>query len=189
MWAIWPIRAAATGCPSSPLQIRSASEEDHDQIRALLDRAFGQPGEGRIVDALRADDADSLELVADHHGDIIGCVMFSPASCELDSGGLLRGLGLGPVAVHPDFQGKGIGSALIETAMDNLKPLPVQFFCVLGEPDYYARFGFTPAFERGWTWEADDGSIPEMRQAFQIIIPHPVEAGAGVIRYHEAFAS
>lgn len=169
------------------MQIRNASPEDYAQIRSVLGKAFGQPDEGRIVEALRADDADSLELVADHHGDIIGTVMYSPASCDLDSGETLRGLGLGPIAVHPDYQDKGIGTALIETAMDSLKHLPVRFFCVLGEPDYYARFGFSPAIERGWKWEADDGSIPEMAQAFQIIIPHPVAPGPGIVRYHPAF--
>jgi putative acetyltransferase len=169
------------------MQIRTADVGDHPGIASVLDTAFGQPDETRIVEALRADDADSLELVADHHGTIIGTVMFSPASAHLGNGEVLRGLGLGPVAVTPDQQGKGIGSALIEAGLEHFEPYPVAFFCVLGEPDYYARFGFTPAIERGWTWEADDGSIPEMRSAFQIRLPRPLPAGRAVLRYHPAF--
>jgi len=169
------------------MQIRTADRADYSGIKAVLDAAFDQPDESRIVERLRSDDADSLELVADHHGDIIGTVMFSPASCELASGDILRGLGLGPVAVTPAQQSKGIGAALIEAGLEHFAPYPVAFFCVLGAPDYYARFGFTPAIERGWRWAADDGSIPEMQQAFQIRLPRPLPAGAGIIHYHPAF--
>ncbi|WP_420430656.1 GNAT family N-acetyltransferase [Hyphobacterium sp.] len=171
------------------MQIRTAGEGDFAGIRAVLNAAFGQAGEAAIVEALRADDADSLELVADHHGQIIGTVMFSPASVHLPGHRILRGLGLGPVAVAPDHQGKGIGSALIEAGLEHFKPYPVAFFCVLGEPEYYTRFGFSPAIERGWTWEADDGSIPEMRQAFQIIVPRDIPAGEGTVCYHPAFGN
>jgi putative acetyltransferase len=169
------------------MQIRTAGDDDHAGIAAVLNAAFGQADEADIVTALRADDSDSLELVADHHGQVIGTVMFSPARADLGEDRTLRGLGLGPVAVAPGQQGKGIGSALIEAGLEHFKPYPVAFFCVLGEPEYYARFGFTSAIERGWTWVADDGSIPEMRDAFQIIVPRPVPAGDGIVRYHPAF--
>ncbi len=139
------------------MKIRTAGHDDNPGIRSVLDTAFGQPAEGNIVEALRRDDSDSLELVAEHHGDIIGTVMFSPASARMASGDILHGLGLGPVAVKPEDQGKGIGSALIEAGLEHFRPYPVAFFCVLGAPDYYARFGFTPAIERGWTWSGDDG--------------------------------
>lgn len=171
------------------MQIRTADRADHSGIKAVLDTAFDQPDESRIVARLRDDEADSLELVADHHGDIIGTVMFSPASAHLASGEILRGLGLGPVAVIPGQQSKGIGAALIEAGLEHFQPYPVAFFCVLGAPDFYARFGFTPAIERGWRWSADDGRIPEMRQAFQIRLPRPLPAGEGVLHYHPAFGT
>lgn len=169
------------------MQIRTADPADHAGIRAVLDTAFGQTDESAIVGRLRADDADSLELVADHHGDIIGTAMFSPASAQLADGTILRGLGLGPVAVTPAQHNRGIGTALIEAGLEHFQPYPAAFFCVLGAPDYYARFGFTPAIERGWRWAADDGTIPEMAQAFQIRLPRPLPAGKGVIHYHPAF--
>ena len=169
------------------MQIRTADRADYSGIKAVLDAAFNQPDESAIVDRLRADDADSLELVAEHHGDIIGTVMFSPASAQLTKGEILRGLGLGPVAVTPEQQSKGIGAALIDAGLEHFRPYPVAFFCVLGAPDYYARFGFTPAIERGWNWAADDGSIEEMRNAFQIRLPRPIPNGDGVIHYHSAF--
>jgi putative acetyltransferase len=169
------------------MKIRTAGRDDHPGIRKILDTAFGQSVESEIVDRLRSDDSDSLELVAAHHGDIIGTVMFSPASARLASGDILYGLGLGPVAVKPEDQGKGIGSALIEAGLEHFRPYPVAFFCVLGAPDYYARFGFTPAIERGWTWSGDDGLVAEMRHAFQIIIPRALTAGDGVVHYHPAF--
>lgn len=169
------------------MQIRTADAGEHAGIATLLETAFGQPDERQIVDALRADDADSLELIAEDHGNIVGTVMFSPARVDHASGETLNGLGLGPVAVIPEHQGKGIGSALIKAGLEHFTPYPVAFFCVLGEPDYYSRFGFSPAIDRGWTWEADDGSIPEMRQAFQIIVPRALPPGKGVVRYHPAF--
>jgi putative acetyltransferase len=169
------------------MKIRTAGRDDYPGIRKCLDIAFGQTAEGDVVDRLRSDDSDSLELVAAHHGDIIGTAMFSPASAHLASGDILRGLALGPVAVYPDDQNKGIGSALIEAGLEHFRPYPVAFFCVLGAPDYYARFSFTPAIERGWTWSGDDGSIAGMRHAFQIIIPRPLPASNGIIQYHPAF--
>lgn len=170
------------------MQIRSADASDYDGIRDLLNAVFGQPDEAKIVDALREDDADSLELVAEDHGVVVGTLMLSPASVDHASGETLNGLGLGPVAVIPKHQGRGIGEELIKAGLAHFEPYPVAFFCVLGEPDYYARFGFTPAIERDWIWEADDGSVPEMRQAFQIIIPRPIPPGKGIVRYHPAFA-
>ncbi|WP_421789274.1 GNAT family N-acetyltransferase [Hyphobacterium sp.] len=169
------------------MQIRTADAGDYPGIRDLLNAAFGQPDEAKIVEALREDDADSLELVAEDHGDIVGTVMFSPASVGHASGETLNGLGLGPVAVIPKHQGKGIGEALIKAGLEHFEPYPVAFFCVLGEPEYYRRFGFTAAIERDWMWEADDGSVPEMRQAFQIIIPRAIPPGKGIVRYHPAF--
>jgi len=171
------------------MKIRTADRADYSGIYAVLDDAFNQSDESAIVDRLRADDADSLELVAEHHGDIIATAMFSPASAQLANGDILRGLGLGPVAVTRDQQSKGIGAALIEAGLEHFQPYPVAFFCVLGAPDYYARFGFTPAIERGWKWSADDGSIPEMAQAFQIRLPRPLPTGDGVIHYHPAFST
>lgn len=169
------------------MKIRTADCTDHSGIKAVLDAAFGQGDENRIVERLRADDADSLELVADHHGGILGAVMFSPANARLTDGRVLRGLGLGPVAVKPDHQNKGIGTALIEAGLEHFQPYPVAFFCVLGAPDYYARFGFSPAIERGWRWAADNGTLAEMAQAFQIRLPRSLPAGDGVIHYHPAF--
>ncbi len=169
------------------MQIRIAAGDDYDGIKSLLGLAFGQAAEGEIVERLRAADADSLELVADHHGDIAAGVMFSPVSAHLEDGTILRGLGLGPVAVTPAQHNRGIGTALIEAGLEHFQPYPVAFFCVLGAPDYYARFGFTPAIERGWRWAADDGKVPERTQAFRIRLPRPLPAGPGIVRYHPAF--
>jgi putative acetyltransferase len=50
--------------------------------------------------------------------------------------------GLGPVSVHPDFQRKGIGKALIQKGLSRLRNLKAKGCCLVGHPEYYRQFGF-----------------------------------------------
>ena len=135
------------------MQIRPFDEDDTDGVRQLLDAAFGGVTESRIVRTLRAADADSLELIAEDHGRIVGEIIFSPVTGRTASGTELFGIGLGPVAVEPEFHKRGIGSALIEHGLDYMRKLGAPFCVLLGDPAYYARFGFEPAWAHGWFWD------------------------------------
>lgn len=126
------------------IALRPERDGDAPAIRALVTAAFlkaehSSGTEGAIVDALRASEMLAVSLVAEEDGEIVGHVAFSPITID----GHDRGwFGLGPVAVDPRLQRQSIGARLIETGLAQLREAGAQGCVVLGDPDYYARFGF-----------------------------------------------
>ena len=159
------------------MQIRPEQVGDAEAIRAVTTAAFaGAPHssgtEADIVDALRSAGDLTLSLVAMDAGEVVGHVAFSPVTI----GGRAAGwFGLGPVAVRPDRQGAGVGRALIEAGLGQLRGLGAAGCVVLGEPGYYGRFGFeadprltydgapAPYFQR----LAFGGEVPEGKAAYR----------------------
>ncbi|WP_417497372.1 GNAT family N-acetyltransferase [Maricaulis sp.] len=169
------------------MQIRPCESEDHAGVDALLRAAFPEPGEAQLTVALRAADADTLELIAELDGVIAGVVMFSPATAKTGAGAEIPGLALGPVAVLPDYQNRGIGAALIEAGLDFIRTLGPTYCIVLGDPDYYSRFGFEPApsLDLHWTGDPED----KTGNAFQVMALNgaPNLPRGTRIEYHPAF--
>jgi putative acetyltransferase len=122
------------------VEIRSERFEDIPSIRDVNDRAFGQPREGRIVDALRSNRAVLLSLVATVEERVAGHILYSSAT--IDS---VPGAALGPVAVLPECQRQGVGTALITAGNERLRQSGCPFIVLVGHPGYYPRFGFRPA--------------------------------------------
>jgi putative acetyltransferase len=126
------------------IALRPERNGDAATIRAVVTAAFLGTGhssgtEGAIVDALRASGMLAVSLVAEDDGAIVGHVAFSPVTID----GHDRGwFGLGPVAVDPRFQRRGIGARLIEAGLAQLREAGAQGCVVLGDPGYYVRFGF-----------------------------------------------
>ncbi|WP_299812812.1 N-acetyltransferase [uncultured Jannaschia sp.] len=121
---------------------RPETPEDAGAIRALTTAAFAAAPhsdgtEPAIVDRLRAEGDLILSLLA-LDGALLGHVAFSPV--RLDAPG--RWAALGPVSVAPDRQGEGIGTALIESGLARIREAGFAGCVLLGEPDYYGRFGF-----------------------------------------------
>lgn len=92
-----------------------------------------------IIQALRVANALSISLVAEMDGRVIGHIAFSPLTI---SDGTNNWYGLGPVSVLPEFQRQGIGKALIEAGLSQLKDMNAEGCCLVGHPDYYRKFGF-----------------------------------------------
>jgi putative acetyltransferase len=92
-----------------------------------------------IIEALRSAKALTISLVAEADGIVAGHIAFSPV---IMSDGTKDWYGLGPVSVHPDFQRKGIGKALIQEGLSRLKNLKAKGCCLVGHPQYYRQFGF-----------------------------------------------
>lgn len=128
------------------VSIRPEQAGDERAIRALTDAAFhaalhADGDEGELVDRLRASGELVLSLVAENADRaIIGHIAFSPATVEGASGKWYQ---LAPVSVIPSGQNAGIGSALIEEGVARLKGSGAHGIALVGNPDYYARFGFT----------------------------------------------
>jgi putative acetyltransferase len=120
-------------------------------------RAFEQDSEANIVDALRANGAAMLSLVAIVGGEIVGHIMHSP----VDISGVTAAA-LGPMAVVPAHQRRGIGSRLVDAGSDRLARAGVPAIVVVGHPVFYPRFGFTPASRYGIRCE---WPVPDERTA------------------------
>lgn len=96
----------------------------------------GEPG---IVDRLRALGHLTHSIVAQQDGCVVGHAAFSPVALSPSVGGWY---GLGPLSVHPLWQGKGIGSALMARGLDELQAAGAAGCVVFGNPAFYGRFGF-----------------------------------------------
>ena len=122
--------------------IRDEAGEDEKAIRNVLLAAFPSALEADLVERLRLDCDCEIALVAQAGREIVGHAMLSRMQAEAD-GRAYRALGLGPVAVLPEWQRQGIGSALIERGLSAARELGGDLVFVLGEPAYYRRFGFS----------------------------------------------
>ncbi|MGO4222486.1 GNAT family N-acetyltransferase [Lysobacter sp. TAF61] len=162
--------------------IRTESQADHTAISKLIAAAFAdQPGEGateqRIVDALRADGALSLSLVADIDGRIAGHVAFSAVRV---GDGAVGWYGLGPVAVAPGDQRNGVGTALIRAGLSEIAERGARGCVVLGDPAYYQRFGFRN--EPGLTF----GDVPPQ---YLQALAFGDRVAEGEVTYHASFTA
>ncbi len=112
-------------------------------IHAVNRAAFGPLVEAKLVDVLRRKAPQFVSLVADVDDAIVGHIVFSKV--WLAGRDDLSIMGLGPMAVAPDYQRRGIGSALVRAGLTSCKQLGCQAVVVLGHAEYYPRFGFAPA--------------------------------------------
>ncbi len=154
---------------------------DAATLGALIDAAFAQAehrggNEGAIVAALRAAGALTLSLVAlGEDGVPVGHVAFSPVSI----GGMAGDwYGLAPLSVLPERQREGMGAALVEAGLARLRAMGAAGCVLLGDPDYYRRFGFrsVPGLTYG------DAPAPYVQAVgFGGVLP------VGDIAYHAAF--
>ncbi|MDX2370207.1 MAG: N-acetyltransferase [Colwellia sp.] len=146
-------------------------------VAAFLDAPHTDHTEQFIVDALRDSRALSVSLVAEDSSKIVGHVALSPVTI---SDGSSDWYGLGPISVIPTEQNKGIGSKLMHAALSELKNINANGCVLLGDPNYYCRFGFEPI----------DGLVlpdvpPEYFQAALLKGSYPT----GIVTYHESFSA
>lgn len=125
-----------------PIPIRPENEQAHQAVRELNRLAFGQDAEGRLVDALRARGYARVSLVAEIDARVVGHIMFSDLNI-VTATGTVAALALAPMAVLPEFQRQGIGSALVKSGLSICKEHCHRIIVVLGHADYYPRFGFS----------------------------------------------
>lgn len=124
--------------------IRDERAGDEPGIRAAVDAAFGTREESRLVDALRAAGRARVSLVAVEKDRVVGHVLFSPVSVGPAPAGA-EALGLAPLSVLPERQGRGIGSDLVREGLARCAEIGCPAVFVYGSPAYYARFGFGAA--------------------------------------------
>ncbi|UUO05622.1 N-acetyltransferase [Blastopirellula sp. J2-11] len=165
--------------------IRPETPDDVPAIRALLLAAFPTAIENEIVDQLRDSGCDQLSLLAEEDGQITGQILFTPATIE-KAGRVVSGWGLAPVSVLPQAQRRGVGAQLIETGLAQLRDSGALFVIVLGDSNYYPKFGFQPASQ--WNVRSELAGVPD--EAFMVIVYNEDAIGdGGIAKYRREFAS
>ena len=165
------------------MQIRTEEEKDWADVHALNASAFETAEEARLVDALREKSQSVVSLIAEEHKKIVGHIMFSPVSLSGHPG--VKIMGLAPMAVAPEHQRKGIGSALVRAGLEGCKQRRFVAVVVLGHPEYYPRFGFAPATCFGIRCEYD---VPDEVFMVMELQPGYLCGKSGTIKYHQAFS-
>ena len=157
--------------------IRRLQPEDIDAVAALNTEAFGRPDEAAITRRLHADHDTLLSLVAHRHDAMVAHIEFFRILIDGDP----AGVGLGPMCVKPDMQGRGIGSALVSTGLTVMVGQGESLVFVLGHPDFYKRFGFSAAV-------ASPFRAPWSGPSFMAQAINPGAPESGDLTYPAAFA-
>ena len=134
-------------CGPDDVVIRERTSADDAAIRRLNDDAFGGHYESRLIEDLRAAGLDAVELVAVENDDIVGHILFSVLATTIDRQ-TVPALALAPMAVRPDRQRRGTGSALVRAGLDLARHRDWRAVIVLGHKGYYPRFGFSATLAR-----------------------------------------
>jgi putative acetyltransferase len=144
-------------------------------IAAFQNLAISNHTEQFIINALRDANALTISLVAETDGKVVGHIEFSPITI---SDGSLNWYGLGPISVLPKYQKQGIGKSLINKGLSLLKELGSQGCALVGDPNYYQRFGF-----RNYPQLVHEG-VP---QDVFLVLPFTEKVPQSIVVFHEGF--
>jgi len=125
---------------SEKLEIRESVPADWGAIESFYPEVFPDEDLLPVVRDLLQDTAIRLSLVGVIDSRIVGHVIFTRCSVANDSNAAL----LGPLAVAPAWQRQGIGRAIVHAGLRRLEDMGMSLVCVLGDPNYYSRLGFSP---------------------------------------------
>lgn len=162
--------------------IRDEKPDDIKSIFNLIKNVFKNAphtnhAEQFIVDALRRSHHLTISMVAQIGGKIVGHVAISPVAI---SSGAEEWYGLGPISVAPGHQGQGVGGKLMAASLDRLHAIGGHGCVVLGDPNYYSRFGF----------QANSRLVlPDIPAEYFQALCLKGDIPYGYVRYHDAFNS
>ena len=168
-------------------RIRPYCAEDAAAVREVHLRAFNDRGdEPRLVELLHAAGAAPVSLVAaaQPDGRVVGHLLFSPVQIGARGTDLPKLVGLAPVGVLPEYQGRGIGSRLIREGLDACREAGYGAAVVLGEPGYYTRFGFERASGKGL---GNEYGVDEYFMVVELI-KGTLDSVSGTVRYRQEFS-
>lgn len=125
--------------------IRSETQADYPAIAHIHKLAFGREEEAYLVEKIRNSQyyIPQLTLIAEVNNSVVAHSMLSYINLVGEQ--TFQVIGLAPIAVHPDFQNQGIGSALVNAGLNQANVLGETLIVVLGHSQFYSRFGFKPS--------------------------------------------
>lgn len=164
------------------MRIRAEVPRDYLSVHQITAAAFGVETEAKLIGVLRAQASPVVSLVAEDNGTLAGHILFSPVSLP---GSEALAMGLAPMAVTPLRQRRGIGSALVRAGLARCQELGAVAVVVVGHPEFYPKFGFSPAERFGLKCEYD---VPA--GAFMATELHAgaLRGASGTVKYHAAFS-
>jgi putative acetyltransferase len=162
--------------------IRSEIESDVQAISEITRAAFenhpySNNTEEFIIKALRDANALTISLVAVSGNRLVGHIAFSPLTISDGSPGWY---GLGPISVLPEFQRQSIGKSLMLEGLSLLKSLGARGCVLVGDPEYYERFGFR---------SLSDLAIDGVPQENVLTLPFGESKTSGTVVFHEGFTA
>ncbi|SLN34775.1 GNAT family N-acetyltransferase [Oceanibacterium hippocampi] len=159
--------------------------DDSAQIETLLDRAFGPNRYSKTVYRLREGVAPlgGLSLVArsgmaPELGPLLGTIRYWPIRIGVDGPAPVAAAMLGPIAIEPERRGEGIGVALIQRSLTLARWFGHRIVMLVGDPEYYNRFGFVPARPYGLELP---GPVEDRRFLVQPLFAGAMEGVTGMI--------
>jgi len=164
--------------------VREELPSDVAAIREVNRAAFGGEEEARLVDVLRSSARVLASYVAVAGERVVGHILFSPLVIETPEGER-PAAALAPMAVLPEWQRRGLGSALVRAGLGACRRQGIGIVIVVGHPEYYPRFGFSAALARNLRSAYSD--LGDAWMALELT-PGALAGISGVVRYHEAFA-
>lgn len=167
--------------------VRPETPADYPAVREVANLAFANDEESiaDLIEALRAepDYTPELSLVAELDGAIVGHVIFSDARIETESGAV-PAKALGPLAVHPGWQQRGIGTQLGKEGLEACRRLGHRIAVVIGHSSYYPRFGFQRGRPLGI--EMALGRLEQSRMVVELV-PGALDGVRGTVYFSPVF--
>lgn len=159
-----------------------------NSLTPLLRLAFPAPFEAEVVEQMKQDDCRQMSAVllrdsAEAEPEIIGLAYY--CALEVEQFSTDEGYSLGPMAIHPNWQGRGLGLQLLKESLKILADdYQAGWVAVLGEPAFYSKAGFAPASKFGL--KCHYPVSPEYFMALELR-PNALNGVSGYVRYHSAF--
>lgn len=171
--------------------IRQEEEKDFKQVHNVIRNAFYRAdkeedfNEWILVDKIRKSEfyIKELSLVAEYENEILGHIIYTPITIH-SKDKVYNSLALGPIAVEPKYQNKGIGHELMKESKKKAKELGYGSIIVMGHPNYYRKFGFELASK--WKIGIDENLDSKYLFALELI-PGELDRINGIIRYCDVF--
>jgi putative acetyltransferase len=165
--------------PLSDVLVRPEEPADREEVARVVATAFRSEAHARLVEALRASPGfvPSLSLVAVGDRRVVGHVMISLVALVGRDGSEQEVPCLSPLAVDPDAQRRGVGSALVLAVTGAAAAQGKQLVVLEGDPAYYGRFGFEPAAPHGIEIDLPSWAPPEAAQVLRLRTDGPLPAG------------